>query len=1232
MKLTAAQERVIAHRHPNLLVAASAGSGKTEVLARRCAALVADPQAPCDIDRLLVVTFTRAAAAELRVRVARMLRAAAEEARDPALRRHLRRQEPLVAGAEIGTIDAWCGRLVREFAAVTGVDAGFATLSEQDAALLRRTVLDELLTDLHRGTEPLAAEAAAWLARSTLPDDGFLRTLIGRLSAFREHLVNPDAWFAQQRAACAADDAAAVLAAALQAECAFQAAQLAGLLAAAEQPELAAALRPYAERLAGWCAALAAPGRLADVVADIGAFKLGRPRGRGAAEPALVEEVRRRWLGARLQEAWRADEIRAILGHAGATARLVALLLDLEERYRQRLWAAKQQTARYEFGDVLRLALDLLGTPGRGSRREPTPVARRLQERYAHVLVDEYQDTSPVQVEILRLVTRTAAGASNRFAVGDIKQSIYGFRQAEPRLFREQLEDCEAGRAEGRVEYLAENFRSHADLLDGLDRLFAQLLDRELGGTPYGPRERLRAARTEPAGGNPTLDGASRIELHLLEEARRGGGAAAEGDADDEVAVERIEREAQLAADRIRALLAAGAQVPERRGPDEIVLRPLRPADIVILLRSAQRNAGLAARVLRANGIRCTTGGRESLLDALEVQDVRNVLALLVNRRQDVPLAAYLRGPLAASPQHPDGALTPAELLRVRAAAAAGDDLCEAVERCRQRRPEAALAAKLDAVLARLDGWAAAARELELPALLRRIVQDSALEHFARGLPGGAQRAALLRALAALASEFARSREGGIAEFVAYLDALSAQELEPAALAAPDEDVVRIMTIHGAKGLEFPVVLLLATGSGFNRQRQSEALQCDEQTGLGLRFADATLRANLVSARHLVGRRRLAQRELEEELRLLYVAATRARELLVLVGHAAPRAWDSARARFPAGRAPPLVSRLSVQNHLEWILMAVAAGGLDAPRGPRPPFVAVTTGAADAIEVCPPGAAPPAVPAGTWTAADADWLARSERLLAAPVDRTLAEFPAVLSVSALKELALREPAADQPAVLGGQAALLREPVLAGGPARPEGTDIGTACHKFLERADLGRLGSAADVRAQLAELVAAGRLAASEAALVPVDDVAWLGGTEEGRLLAQHAAGARRELPLVYALPLGVPGEFTIVRGVLDCLLPAPEGLILLDYKTDRVRDAADLEARLAGYRVQMRLYAQAAAAVFARPVAGVRLVFLCARRVVPVAPQPLTPAELRPGAAAAEVDGGGGAGEGTGA
>ncbi len=1189
MRLTESQRAAIEHRGASLLVAASAGSGKTEVLARRCVDLIADPRRPCPVERLLVVTFTRAAAAELRVRVARMLREAADDPHHRPVREHLRRQEMLVDAADIGTIDSWCGRLLREHFAEAGVDPAFAVLDEQEAAMLRAETLDALFDWIYREDgDELAARGRAWIRRHERPSDEFLRRLVRALNHAREHLVLPEQWLARQLTACERD-ASEVAAAdlrlatgALRTECMFQERQIAALTAG--QPELGAALADYATALARWADRLTSPDTTLEVAEEIDAFKLATRSTLPDSAAARFKQVRERWLKRRLQGRWGGKELEPRITHAGRTAALLQTLLGLEQRYETMLAAAKRERAAYEFGDVLRLALRLLGTPRDEGTLAPTVIARELRQRYEHVLVDEYQDTSPVQVELLRLVTRTKRGAANRFMVGDVKQSIYGFRHADPRLFAAQAAAFENGTEDGRVIYLSDNFRSHPDLLGGLNRIFAAVFDAHLGGTPFSEREQLSAGREEIA--NPTLDGTPRIRLCLLE-SERGRSASADTDDGGEVTLERIEREAVVTAAAIRQMLADGVEIPDRDDNDQLCLRPLRLSDILILLRSAKSNAALVASMVRAHGLPCVTGGKETLLDALEVQDVINVLRLLASRRQEIPLAAYLRSPLAG--------LTAAELLAIRQLAP-HDHFWDAVKQYRASGLDAALVAKLEQALGRLENWSIAARDSDLPTLLRRIAGDCDLEHFAAGLPGGRQRAGVLTALVDYAVEFAHKGQRGVAEFVEHLDQVDEQELDLQALVPAGDDAVRVMTIHSAKGLEFPVVFVLNAGAPFNRQSLANALQFDEQAGLGLRFLDYPSRTELTNTAHLCCRHARQARDIEEELRLLYVATTRARERLFIIGHTQRGAWDEALELYRD--QPPLITRLSAGGMLEWVLMGVAAGRLT--DGEQPLAQVDIHDSAAITEEARGGEGPEQSPPPLMDA-DHGWMTEARRLLDSRIDSALSGYPAVLSVSALKELATRDSAADCPHMPRARESQLAAPVFAREAASVDGRVYGTACHRFLQHADLTKLAGEMEVQAQIASLVAAGRLEHDQAALLSVADLVWFGQSAEGDLLAKHADRCLRELPLVYSLPTGIGDERSIIRGVVDCLLATDAGYVLYDYKSDDVADQATMRRRVEGYSVQMQLYAAAVRDILGQPVKRAALIFLTAHTVVEI-------------------------------
>ncbi len=1211
MKLTAQQHQAITQRGTTLLLSASAGSGKTEVLARRVAALIADPHDPCPVNRLLVVTFTRAAAAELRTRTARMLRAAAQDARDPPLAAHLRRQEALLDSADIGTLDAWCGRLVREHFAELGVDPAFAVLAPADAALLRARQRERLIDDIRRPQQSeqpdLFTAVQRWTARLPGVNDAWFAETADRLNRFREQLVNPGAWFAAQRQRYApgspAQDAraAAELAAALQTECEFQFHQ-AGLLTA--RGATATGLSAYGAQARDWAAALADAARLREIVSAIAAFKLD------AGGDALLDTVKKRWLDGRLKRRWKPEHVERILTGAAPVAELVQTLLEVETRLDTSLAVEKAQRAAYEFGDIQRLALDLLGTPGSGQRRTPTPIALALRNRYRHVLIDEFQDTSAVQVELLRLVSREPPGAAgNAFMVGDVKQSIYGFRRAEPRLFAALRNRFSQDPTIGRVLYLSDNFRSAAPLVAGFNRLFAALLSQELGGTDFPADEHLAAARDELA--NPALDTAPRIRIDVLEQLD-------DGDAEEEAAKtddaakgldDRIERETTLAVDHIRELLNLGPCVPERTADGRLQLRPAALSDCVVLLRAAAGNAPRVARVLRAAGLPALTAGREALLDEIVVQDVRNVLALLAMRRRDIELAAYLRSPLVG--------LNERELLALRAADPDGTWADAVFVAARARRD--ALGDRVRAALARLDRWLDASRCESLPELIRRILRESDLLLIAAGMPGGAQRVAALRAFERYVAEFAEAGQRGVAELVEQLDELQREDFEPQAPIAASEQAVRVMTIHQAKGLEFPFVFLLNCGARFNRRTLAADLLCDEQAGLSLRFRDYRGGTELQTACGPRVRAAVAERELGEGLRLLYVAATRARERLYICGHAPPGCWDALRTAHapPAGAAPrdaqpalPLITRLAATSMLDWVLGGAAAAALDAPTDSGARLAQVTVRRTSDAPASPTRRPPePVEPAPDRSAVD-DWVQATVRCVSAsgpgPSERQRQALPSVLSVSVLKSLAAADPEADVAAVLHPAEIALAPPrCIAPAAERGRVVDpraLGTATHRFLELADLAALASPAALADEIARLRDAGKLTAAEAECIPLDDVAWFGRQPLAGRLVAAANTARRELAFVCALPAG-GDDHILTRGVIDCLFDCAAGYVILDYKTDRIDSEPTLAQRTELYQTQIGAYAAAIESLLARPVCEAHLVFLTARRVASLAP-----------------------------
>ncbi|MCA9243681.1 MAG: UvrD-helicase domain-containing protein [Phycisphaerales bacterium] len=1173
---TREQDAIIRHREGALLVTASAGTGKTATLTNRCLDLI---ESGASLDRMLIVTFTISAAEELRKRISNALRKKRRATEDAEQRARLRRQEGLVEVAQIGTIDAWCGRVVRDHFEAVGVDPNWRIMPPEEAIVVRRRTVNALMEWALRANDPLAADVRDWLGALRRPLTSGLAEDVLALSAFRERLAQPDEWLANGRAQASLPEEE------LRRDEERQLTELAinDLTLTVDGVERVHTDVPDD---AGWIASkqtwlreqldrLQRGDALRDVVADWG--KNHERKGLGPAGELAgeaVKQVELRFLPAKIAKT---------LEFAPLLARRRRTLLDLESRFNQQLSDAKRELAAYEFGDVLRMTLDLLADY-RAGVPTPTALARRLAGQYDHVLVDEYQDTSPVQHDLFRVVSDDG---SRLAMIGDVKQSIFAFRSADPRQFGSARRSIESGSIAGAVLPLTDNFRSAARLVDAINGMFEPLFDERFGGVRYDATQALRAGRADVS--NPTMDTDPRVEVWLLDRPSKGRSRSArEDDAADDDPPDLVETEAAVIADRIHALREAGAQVVAR---DTGELREMRYSDIVVLTRVARDVAGPLAAALRKYGVPAIASGRESLFDSMEVSDVFCVLSLLVSGRRDLELAAYLRGPLVG--------LSEPDLLRIREKSAARSFALAAWQYCRDGENDD-LRGRVQDAYARLRRWRAMTRTADLPTLVRAIIRDSGMEEFALGRrQDGLYRASVLRAFEALADQCAQSGQS-VAEFVEFVDAMR-RERPPTATGVGGEDAVRILTIHVAKGLEFPVVFLATAGRDF-RDVKTQFPLVDAEHGLGLRVKDGHRAYVAQNAAFYGCRKAVTDSDREEELRLLYVAATRAREKLYIVGGIPPADVEQAEALYKLGEWPSLIARRIAKRTLDWVLMSALRQELSMG---APPLVRVRRVKMEERGSLVEGlqmrldAAPDrddfTTTAPALTPDDEKWAIEGVRRLRARIDDTLSRRPAALSVSAVKQ-SLRASESGKNA--GPARVLLRAPVFA--TRRAGGVDdslaFGAATHRFLEHMRPTCLFSVESIRAEIAALVERGAIDADEAVRLRPEDIGWLGATEEGRLIAGDPPGLRREAPFVLTDPR-LPNDAPLLRGVIDCLAPTPDGHWLIDYKTDQIPNDDVYDERVRSYSIQARLYAIAVERLLNTNVRRAVIVFLSARR-----------------------------------
>ncbi|GAA0135947.1 UvrD-helicase domain-containing protein [Paenibacillus sp. YSY-4.3] len=951
------QWKAIALSGSNMLIAAAAGSGKTAVLVERIIRKLCSTDHPLSVDRLLVATFTKAAATEMRQRIREALEK--ELARNPA-NEHLGRQLAILGRASITTLHSFCMEVIQRYYTLIPLDPGFRIASESEIALLRQEVLEELFEEkyaIEREGSPFL-RLVDWFGGERSDDAVFF--LVQKLYDFSRSHSWPDIWLRQAAEAFAAPSVEALEKSVWVGSILSDAKlTLEGAVQLLRQAEAIAVSpggpQPYAATLEEDIAMVEQ--MLASVHEgqwsllhgkfDVIAFGKLKPCKKDQTDPVLQERVKglreeakktltelRTQLFGRSPEAF-LDEMNQM---APLLAELSSFVVEFAERYR------KEKTAKgwLDFSDLEHYCLQILRHPDSSWEKVvPSDAALEYQQQFEEVLLDEYQDTNTVQEDIVRLISRQEPG--NRFMVGDVKQSIYRFRLAEPGLFLQKYRSYgEDESAEGLRIDLARNFRSRREVINAVNYVFRQIMNETVAEIAYDSRSELVYGE-----GYPDNDGEDyRPELLLID---RSGDAAAQGEtlaAEGETDGTRIEEElADLEAVRLEARAIAAKIREMRQKPLRIYdkhlkeLRPVEYRDMVILLRSTLTWAPAMMEELRMEGIPAYGEVSQGYFDASEVETMMSLLQVIDNPMQDIPLAAVLRSPLCN--------LSEEELAEIRLAAPKGnfyeavqayigpekadmagtEALAEAAGEAKNIVPEAveasgSLAAaspgeegdepgaapdeswatmhsaahavarpaplkdRLIVYTEQLESWRNKAREGELGDLIRDIYRQTGFLDWVGGLPGGAQRQGNLRALLDRARQFEKSSAArGLFRFLRYITRLreNGGDLGAAASAGEQEDAVRIMTIHKSKGLEFPVVFVAGLSKMFNRQDLNTPFLMHKEMGYGPKFVDENTRVSYPTLPNLAIRRRAQLELLAEEIRVLYVALTRPKDKLILI-------------------------------------------------------------------------------------------------------------------------------------------------------------------------------------------------------------------------------------------------------------------------------------------------------------------------------------------------------------
>lgn len=1166
-KLTAQQAQAVADRGGRLLVSAAAGSGKTKVLVDRLMRYLTDPDDPANLDEFLIITYTKAAASELRGKIAAKL--TERIAREPE-NRHLQKQMQRLFLTKISTVHGFCSDLLREYAYRLDLAADFRVADENECRELRDTVLSDLLDRAYEtageDTDFCAFVDSQGLGR----DDRLVPEIIEKVYDSARCHLDPDGWLENCLHAAGAEDATDA------AETVwgrylvddlhdYLDCQITVLKQCADSADTCPGMEKVAANLRDTLYQLQElrDADTWDAIAgrrDIDYGRLAFPRKN--SDPDLTERIKaarnacKKGLERKLSSfADGSGQVLRDLSQSAAGARgLIALVKQFERDY----GAAKRSRRCVDFSDLEHKTLDLL--LGK-SRKNPTAVAAETGRRYREILVDEYQDSNGVQDAIFTALT---GEKQNCFLVGDVKQSIYQFRLADPGIFLEKYQAYvpagEAVPGQGRKVLLSHNFRSGAEVIEGVNDVFRTCMRPKVGGLHYGEAEALREGIP-----HESLPGPG-VELYALE-----------------VREDTYAEEAAFVAEKISTMLREGTLIRGKEG-----LRPVGPEDIVILLRSPGSAGSCFQRALEAKGIRCSSGGGMDLLRTEEIGTLRAFLQTIQNPRQDIPLISTLASPIFGF---------------------TADDL--AAFRSKQKKGsvyDALLCSgspKAKHFLTTLETLRREARMNTLTALLERCFTLTRMDSIYAAMPGGEAKSANLQAFYQLAAGFEKGNLRDLSQFLDHLEAMEERGLITAG--AANAGCVSIMSIHKSKGLEFPVVFLCNLSRRFNRESLRAQILCDRDLGLGLSVADNAARVRYPSIAKRAIAVKMAAESVSEEMRVLYVAMTRAKDRLVMTYASQTLEKDlqdiTLRRDFDGGE---LLCRDATCLG-DWVLLAALgrteAGELHALGG-RParteisehPWKIQVTEAPETVnETSGLPEERASMPIGTVERLKTALSFRYAHLAAT-------QAPSKQTATGRKGRVKDAEAAENTREPKHPVRTWRRPGFLPQPAG--GKDYGSAIHAALQYLRYENCGSAEAVSREVARLVENGFLSREQGDLVNCETIARFFESEIGTRLRTGTPYLREfkfsilDAGIHYGEDL--EGEQVLLQGVVDCALLEADGITVVDFKTDRVTEET-VAAVADRYRLQVQTYGEALARIYEKPIKAQYLYFFRLDRFVEV-------------------------------
>lgn len=1164
--LTPQQKMAITNRGGKLLVSAAAGSGKTKVLVDRLLSYLTDPVNPANLDDFLIITYTKAAASELRGKIAAKLTQAIAE--DPS-NHHLQQQMQRLYLAKISTVHAFCTDLLREYAYRLDISADFRVADENESMQLRLDVVEQILDAAYETAEQNQPFQAFISTQGLGRDDRQIPEIILKVHSSAMCHLQPDAWLENCLSSSAASDATdaaqTVWGNFLITDLHHYLDQQIDALsncercasAADEMEKPTALLHETVVQLVTLRNCTTWDEIVKHREIDYGRLIFSKK----ITDINLAEQIKavrsacKKGLDKKLRSF--SSDSAQVLQDLRTSGEAVSGLITLVRQFISAYDALKKRHRILDFGDLEQKTLDLLLGKYRSS---PTSVADEIGRRYREIMVDEYQDSNGVQDAIFSALTRQRY---NCFMVGDVKQSIYQFRLADPGIFIEKYNAFSpahvASDGESRKVILSSNFRSSGGVISAVNDVFATCMSPEIGGVEYGEEEMLHEGIPHIPLGQPE------VELYGIT-----------------VCEDTYAEEAAFVAGRIRQLLDGDSMV--RQGD---TLRRIKPEDIAILLRSPGSVGGEFRYALECCGIPCATSDGSDLLQSEEIEFLRSILQIISNPLQDIPLTAVLTSRVFL--------FTAEELAQLR-----GQNRRDSVYELLQK----ADTVKAKSFLMLLSELRMDAKFYTVAQLLDCILVKTKGDCIFASMDDGAERTENIQAFCQIAAEYETNGRKDLEQFLAYLDSMSIKGF-PRTGTQKNSGAVTILSIHKSKGLEYPVVFLAGLSRRFNQESANAQVLCDKELGIGLCSVDTKQRIRYPTIAKKAIAAKILHDSISEELRVLYVAMTRARDRLIMTyadKNLEGDLQDIAMRMDMSGRSL-LTSEVSCPG--EWVLQTALrrteAGAFFALCGtPDKVFYkepiwkiqvisAVNTALADSNAAC-----------AEFTLSQEQIQYVKEALCFSYPHIKATQIPSKHTATQLKGREKDRESAQNAKETKSEAYIFRKPVFLS--AEKRGMEYGKAMHAVMQYICYASCSDITSVEQEVHRLVSRKLISQSQAEMVNCRKIVRIFQTPLGEKL-KSANTVLREFKFSILDDAAqyypeVENEQILLQGVVDCALMEPDGITVIDFKTDYVTEET-LTAVAHKYRPQVTAYAKALEKIYCKPVKSAQLYFFALDRFI---------------------------------